>query len=84
MKREPISTGSEWSFDLIERYDREIGLIAKEFQLDTFRPPTHHLLRARLGDDGLIQAIEHNVSSGDVMHGSPLEIAVMKFGITAA
>ena len=44
----------------------------EEFQRDTFRPPTHHLLRARLTDDGLIEAIEHNVSSGDVMHGSPL------------
>lgn len=44
----------------------------EEFQRDTFRPPTHHLLRARLSDDGLIDAIEHNVSSGAVMHGSPL------------
>jgi isoquinoline 1-oxidoreductase beta subunit len=44
----------------------------EEFQRDTFRPPTHHLLQARLSDDGLIHAIEHNVSSGDVMHGSPL------------
>lgn len=44
----------------------------EEFQHDTFRPPTHHLLKARLTDDGLIQAMEHNVSSGDVMFGSPL------------
>ncbi|HSM07232.1 MAG TPA: molybdopterin cofactor-binding domain-containing protein [Longimicrobiales bacterium] len=44
----------------------------EEFQRDTFRPPTHHVLRARLSADGLIDAIEHNVSSGDVMHGSPL------------
>ncbi len=43
-----------------------------EFQRDTFRPPTHHLLRARLTDAGGIEAIEHHVSSGDVMHGSPL------------
>lgn len=44
----------------------------EEFQHDTFRPPTHHILRATLQDNGLIEAIEHHVSSGDVMHGSPL------------
>ena len=43
----------------------------EEFQHDSFRPPTHHLLRAKLNQDGLIDAIEHNVSSGDVMFGSP-------------
>ncbi|GAA6154361.1 SpoVR family protein [Pseudoteredinibacter isoporae] len=31
-----ISTGSEWTFELIERYDQEIGKIAKEYQLDTY------------------------------------------------
>ncbi len=37
MKREPISTCSDWSFELIERYDREIGRIAHEkFGLDTY------------------------------------------------
>ncbi|MEM1322972.1 MAG: molybdopterin cofactor-binding domain-containing protein [Bacteroidota bacterium] len=44
----------------------------EEFQNDTFRPPTHHVLRAKLESDGMIRAIEHNVSSGDVMFGSPL------------
>lgn len=44
----------------------------EEFQHDTFRPPTHHLLKAQLTPDGKIAAIEHNVSSGDVMYGSPL------------
>ena len=44
----------------------------EEFQNDTFRPPTHHVLKAKLGDDGMIEAIEHNVSSGDVAFGSPL------------
>ncbi len=34
--REPISTGSDWSFELIETYDREIGAIAREFGLDTY------------------------------------------------
>ncbi len=44
----------------------------EEFQNDTFRPPTHHLMKAKLSDDGKIEAIEHNVSSGDVMFGSAL------------
>jgi isoquinoline 1-oxidoreductase beta subunit len=43
----------------------------EEFQNDTFRPPTHHVLKATLKND-LIEAIEHNVSSGDVMYGSPM------------
>ncbi len=44
----------------------------EEFQNDTFRPPTHHVLRAQLKDNGMIEAIEHNVSSGDVAFGSPM------------
>ncbi|MCR8921580.1 SpoVR family protein [Dasania sp. GY-MA-18] len=36
MKASPISTSSEWSFELIERYDSEIAKIAKEFGLDTY------------------------------------------------
>jgi len=43
----------------------------EEFQNDTFRPPTHHVLRAKLNDKGGIEAFEHQVSSGDVMFGSP-------------
>jgi len=48
----------------------------EEFQQDTFRPPTHHLLRAKLDDAGKIRAIEHNISSGDVMFGSPMFPAI--------
>jgi len=44
----------------------------EEFQHDTLRPPTHHVLKASLSEDGNIEAIEHNVASGDVMYGSPL------------
>ena len=36
MSREPISTTSEWTFELVERYEREIGAIAAEFKLDTY------------------------------------------------
>ncbi|WP_027856307.1 SpoVR family protein [Marinobacterium jannaschii] len=35
-KKEPISTGAEWTFELIERYDREIGRIADSYGLDTY------------------------------------------------
>ncbi len=31
-----ISTSSEWTFDLIQRYDKEISMIADDFQLDTY------------------------------------------------
>ncbi|MFT4836830.1 MAG: spore cortex formation protein SpoVR/YcgB (stage V sporulation) [Psychromonas sp.] len=36
MKQKPISTTSEWTFELIEAYDSEIGKIAAEFGLDTY------------------------------------------------
>jgi spore cortex formation protein SpoVR/YcgB (stage V sporulation) len=35
-KPKPISTSSEWTFELIEAYDAEIGAIADSFQLDTY------------------------------------------------
>lgn len=44
----------------------------EEFQNDTFRPPTHHVLKAKLSSEGMIEAMEHNVSSGDVAFGSPM------------
>ena len=37
MIRKPISTGSEWTFDLIREYDREIRRIAHDvYKLDTY------------------------------------------------
>lgn len=37
MSRQPISTGSEWTFDLIREYDREIQRIAHDvYGLDTY------------------------------------------------
>jgi spore cortex formation protein SpoVR/YcgB (stage V sporulation) len=35
-ERNPISTSSEWTFELIEEYDRQIGALAEEFGLDTY------------------------------------------------
>lgn len=31
-----LSEGSEWTFELIERYNQEIGAIAEEYRLDTY------------------------------------------------
>ncbi|MEM9930177.1 MAG: molybdopterin cofactor-binding domain-containing protein, partial [Bacteroidota bacterium] len=49
----------------------------EEFQNDTFRPPTHNVLKGKLTADGKIEAIEHHVSSGDVMFGSALLPKIM-------
>lgn len=36
-KKKPLSTSSEWTFELLEEYDREIAKIAHDqFQLDTY------------------------------------------------
>jgi len=39
MKKQPLSTGAEWTFELIQDYDREIARIAKSFNLDTYPNP---------------------------------------------
>ncbi len=36
MKKKYISTGSEWSFELLRRYDKEIADIAASYGLDTY------------------------------------------------
>lgn len=36
MTGKPISTGSEWNFELIEKYDKAIAAIAEEYRLDTY------------------------------------------------
>ncbi len=38
----------------------------KEFRAGYLRPPTHHVLQAVLGEDGRIQAMEHQQASADV------------------
>jgi len=37
MTQKLISQGSEWTFELLEDYDREIAKLAKRFGLDTYR-----------------------------------------------
>ena len=36
MKKEPLSRGADWTFELLQSYDREIARIAKDFKLDTY------------------------------------------------
>ncbi|MGZ8218468.1 SpoVR family protein, partial [Methylomagnum sp.] len=36
MNRQPISDGSEWTFELLREYDAEIGRIAADYSLDTY------------------------------------------------
>ncbi len=36
MTKKPISTGSEWTFPLIQEYDQVISQIAQEYRLDTY------------------------------------------------
>ena len=35
-RKEPLSTGSDWTFDLLEIYDREFARLADKFRLDTY------------------------------------------------
>ena len=58
---------------------REVGKPIKsffsrkqEFQNDTFRPPSHHVMKARLSPKGEILGIEHSIASGDTMFNSAL------------
>lgn len=44
----------------------------QEFQNDTFRPPTHHVMRGKLDSNGNIEALEHSFSSGDVAFNSAI------------
>lgn len=38
----------------------------EEFQNDMFRPPTHHIMRGKLNEKGLIEHLEHHFASGNV------------------
>lgn len=38
----------------------------EEFQHDLFRPPTHHIMKGKLNNDGYLEALEHHYASGDV------------------
>lgn len=44
----------------------------EEFQHDLFRPPTHHIMKGKLNDEGLLEGLEHHYASGDVAINSLL------------
>ena len=44
----------------------------EEFQHDMFRPPTHHVLKGKLNENGLLEGLEHHFVSGDVGNNSAL------------
>ncbi|MDF1696145.1 MAG: molybdopterin-dependent oxidoreductase [Saprospiraceae bacterium] len=63
---------------------REVGRPVKyfftrkeEFQNDTFRPPTHHIMKGRLTENGSLEHLEHHYASGDVAINSVLMPAAM-------
>ena len=42
----------------------------EEFQNDMFRPPTHHVMKGKLGENNLLESLEHHFASGNVAIGS--------------
>lgn len=52
----------------------------EDLQHGYFRPPTHHLLRAKLDSTGLLEAIEHRQASGDVVFFFLPKLAPLIFG----
>ncbi len=49
----------------------------EEFQHDTFRPPTHHIMYGKLSSDGLLEGLEHHYASGDVAINSVIMPAAL-------
>lgn len=64
---------------LAAKMSKEIGKPIKyfftrkdEFQNDTFRPPTHHIVKGKLNDKNELESLEHHYASGDVAINSAL------------
>lgn len=49
-----------------------------EFQSAEFRPPTHHTFKGKLNEEGMVESIEHNTSSGNHIFGSPIVPGAME------
>ncbi|MBX2815946.1 MAG: molybdopterin-dependent oxidoreductase [Saprospiraceae bacterium] len=45
----------------------------QEFQNDTFRPPSHHIMKAKLSPEGKVLGLEHQFASGDTFFNSALD-----------
>jgi len=50
----------------LERPVKYVFTRKEEFQNDTFRPPTHHIMKGKLDANGNIENMEHHYASGDV------------------
>ncbi len=48
----------------------------QEFQNDTFRPPTHHVMKAKISSEGEVLGLEHQFASGDTLFNSALDPGV--------
>ncbi len=64
---------------------REVGKPVKyiftrkeEFQNDQFRPPTHHIVKGKLGDNSYLESLEHHYASGDVSINSAIQPPIVK------
>ncbi|QNL20405.1 xanthine dehydrogenase family protein molybdopterin-binding subunit [Hyphobacterium sp. CCMP332] len=64
---------------------REVGKPVKyvftrkeEFQNDQFRPPTHHIVKGKLGSDLYLESLEHHYASGDVSINSAIQPPIVK------
>ena len=49
----------------------------EEFQHDMFRPPTHHVLKGKLNENGYLNNLEHHFVSGDVGNNSVLVPSIL-------
>ncbi len=57
---------------LVQRPVKYFFTRKEEFQHDMFRPPTHHIMKGKLDQNGLLQGLEHHFASGNVAIDSVL------------
>ena len=55
----------------------------QEFQNDTFRPPSHHIMKARVATNGDILGMEHQLAGGDTLFNYPLLPGIANAAIRA-
>lgn len=55
----------------------------QEFQNDTFRPPSHHIMKAKVSPTGELLGLEHSLASGDTLFNYPLLPKVANSAIRA-
>ena len=68
MKRQPISTGSEWTFELIRQYDQAIARLAERYGLDTYPNQIEVITAEQMMD---AYASVGMPLGGDCAHGRP-------------